>query len=203
MTNPSGWMATDIVKLNVGGTIYTTTRTTLTNVGENMLYVLVSGKFNSQLVDGAYFVDRDDYFFRDVLNYLRNFNITAFDLPDDSNYLRQLKREAEFYALTSLIQLIDERLEHQKKIVVIYFRHSDHDRIDIVTSENELKGELNRKFNNVTSEDFVIKTLNDHNYKLIETTVDVHHELITEGSGDNVEYRSNSVAVTTFYFQGI
>ena len=67
----------EIVKINVGGFRYTTTRSTLLGGGgrvraENFFTALFSGRY-PELQDqtGAYFIDRDGQYFAPILTYLR------------------------------------------------------------------------------------------------------------------------------------
>ena len=115
----------DRIQLNVGGELYTTTRTTLSNCGENMLSNLVSGKYSDK---NEYFIDRDGTTFREILNFLRT--LERYELPSNSDKLNALLIEAEYYAMSPLIEKIQERLDHQKVILQItlpYFNHKTDD----------------------------------------------------------------------------
>ena len=59
-----------IVKLNVGGQYFTTSRQTDPN---SMLAAMFSGRHRIETTgDGTFFIDRDGTYFRFILNYLRN-----------------------------------------------------------------------------------------------------------------------------------
>ena len=65
--------ASDIIELNVGGSFFTTTRSTLTKVSGSTLKDMFSGE--KELMkdkEGRVFLDRDPEIFRLVLLYLRN-----------------------------------------------------------------------------------------------------------------------------------
>ena len=47
-----------VVKLNVGGMIYHTTKMTLLNYGPNYFTGLLSGKFETTKIDDHFFIDR-------------------------------------------------------------------------------------------------------------------------------------------------
>src|SRR5947209_16168674 len=69
-----------IVKLNIGGTTFTTSLSTLTTQ-ETFFSALLSGAF--EVVEdefGAYFIDRDPRNFHLILNYLRGQDIFLDDL---------------------------------------------------------------------------------------------------------------------------
>eukprot|EP01006_Ploeotia_vitrea_P048315 TRINITY_DN67216_c9_g2_i1.p1 TRINITY_DN67216_c9_g2~~TRINITY_DN67216_c9_g2_i1.p1 ORF type:complete len:149 (+),score=30.44 TRINITY_DN67216_c9_g2_i1:44-490(+) len=60
------------VKLNVGGTRFTTTKQTLLNSGDNFFSAMVSsGVWQPDTQTGEFFIDRDPQFFKEILNYLR------------------------------------------------------------------------------------------------------------------------------------
>lgn len=91
-----------IVKLNVGGEIYTTTKATLQRYPNSMLGAMFNGSFTTSADDsGCVFIDRDGYLFRYVLNYLRS---SALCLPDGFKLLDQLCLEADFYQIQPLIE---------------------------------------------------------------------------------------------------
>lgn len=119
----------NVVNLNVGGTLYTTTLATLVQLQREPLSVfnswfgpdsLSSEIKSSTPIDknGTYFIDRDGLLFRYILNYLRGKDIisefrtqlTKFENSNnDVQYYRQmvteLVREAEYFKL--------QRLQHQ------------------------------------------------------------------------------------------
>ena len=98
----------DVVTLNVGGTIYTTTRSTLTKYPDSMLGAMFGGQFVPTSCDtqGNYFIDRDGTTFRYVLNFLRSGQLC---LPQGYKDLALLEAEADFYqipALTAAVSLL-------------------------------------------------------------------------------------------------
>ncbi|XP_074660195.1 BTB/POZ domain-containing protein KCTD4-like [Tubulanus polymorphus] len=102
-----------IVNLNVGGTIYTTTISTLTAFPDSMLGAMFKGDIPTTLdARGNYFIDRDGRLFRYVLNYLRTFKL---NVPDDFGELDQLLDEADFYQIPPLIDAV-EVLDRAKKV---------------------------------------------------------------------------------------
>ena len=100
-------MADQFVTLNVGGVLYTTTRTTLTKYPDCMLANMFSGKHTTATdANGNYFIDRDGSLFRYVLNFLRS---AQLNLPEGFKELDQLKNEADFYQLEPLMALLTNR----------------------------------------------------------------------------------------------
>lgn len=99
----------DQITLNVGGALYTTTRTTLKNAP---LPSLFSAMFSGRHIlkpdeKGHYFIDRDSRHFHDILNFLRD---GTFNYPANSTdwrYLLELRAEAEYFGLIKLTEAID------------------------------------------------------------------------------------------------
>lgn len=89
-----------LVKLNVGGHVFLTTKSTLIDSGTNMLSAMIQHSNPAQLIDGHYFIDRDPGTFRWILSYLRGSKVLP---PKDSNEIALLREEAEYFALDELL----------------------------------------------------------------------------------------------------
>ena len=82
----------EIVKLNVGGTIYHTTKVTLANSKSRYFEVLTDTIMNNNLDEnGNIFIDRNGRLFEFVLDYLRSSIFPEMTV--------ELKHEFEFYAI--------------------------------------------------------------------------------------------------------
>ncbi|XP_077287965.1 BTB/POZ domain-containing protein inc [Arctopsyche grandis] len=97
------------VRLNVGGTCFLTTKTTLARDQNSFLSRLV--RDDSDLISdrdetGAYLIDRDPTYFSPVLNYLRHGKLVINNEIAEEGVLE----EAEFYNITELIRLVKERI---------------------------------------------------------------------------------------------
>jgi hypothetical protein len=91
-----------VVDLNVGGTLYSTTRTTLLRQ-DSMLAAMFSGRHElKRRADGRIFIDRDGELFKYVLQYLRDGDLDVEHL--DQGLRKRLKREAAFYCLPGLAE---------------------------------------------------------------------------------------------------
>jgi hypothetical protein len=88
-------VAEEIVKLNVGGTKFLTTRTTLCSKGENFFTTLINGRIPSTKYEGYYFIDRDGNTFKYVLEFLRTGH---FEIPNDISE-QAILREIQFYGI--------------------------------------------------------------------------------------------------------
>ncbi|CAH1795011.1 unnamed protein product [Owenia fusiformis] len=103
----NGW-----VKLNIGGTLYMTTRATLCRDHKSFLYRLCQDDphLNSDKDEtGAYLIDRDPTYFSPVLNYLRHGKLIINKGLAEEGVLE----EAEFYNITDLIKLVKRRIEER------------------------------------------------------------------------------------------
>ena len=89
-----------IVKLNIGGQLFVTSKETLMGQGINMLSALIQHSNPAQLLDGHYFIDRDPETFRWILNYLRGSKVLP---PKDSTEMSLLKEEAQYFAMDNLV----------------------------------------------------------------------------------------------------
>ena len=105
---------TDVVSLNVGGTIYTTSRATLTRFPNSMLGSMFSDRLPSIKDDkGNYLIDGDGSLFRYVLNFLRR---SILVLPEDFKELDMLAQEADYYQIKELIDAVTRaKSEHVKE----------------------------------------------------------------------------------------
>ena len=117
----------EIVKFNVGGTIFSTYRSTLTkrikkfNSDEyydpHLLNGLIMGLTEIKFDDNnAIFIDRSPDYFNYVLDYLRSVGgatetVQKFNLPKDEDVLREIANEAKYYRVTGLRDLIYPSIE--------------------------------------------------------------------------------------------
>lgn len=108
VTKEQNSVQSDVIELNVGGQVYYTRYGTLTGFPNSLLGKLFSsskGSSNDLPRDfrGRYFIDRDGFLFRYVLDYLRDQQVV---LPDHFPERGRLKREAEYFQLPDLVKLL-------------------------------------------------------------------------------------------------
>ncbi|XP_065901875.1 uncharacterized protein [Dysidea avara] len=94
------------VILDVGGTCYSTSRSTLTKYPESRLGVMFSGRHDLDTMkssDGSFFIDRDGARFRYILDYLRDGKEVMESFPKSHEALLGLLREAKYFQLQGLV----------------------------------------------------------------------------------------------------
>ncbi|XP_043376238.1 BTB/POZ domain-containing protein KCTD17 isoform X5 [Dermochelys coriacea] len=99
------------VRLNVGGTVFLTTRQTLCREQKSFLCRLCQGEELQSARDetGAYLIDRDPTYFGPILNFLRHGKLVLNkDIAEEG-----VLEEAEFYNIGPLIRIIKDRLEEK------------------------------------------------------------------------------------------
>ena len=98
------------VKLDVGGHVFSTSLSTLTRDKSSMLAVMFSGRHKLVLSkENTYFIDRDGTHFRYILNYLRG-DLHLDTFPDDVTILKEIQREADYFQLSGLFEMIESIL---------------------------------------------------------------------------------------------
>ncbi|XP_005091880.1 BTB/POZ domain-containing protein KCTD9 [Aplysia californica] len=104
------------VMLNVGGKLFTTTRSTLTRFDPgSMLARMFSTDSDiewSSSVDesGAYLIDRSPLYFEPIINYLRHGKL----ILDKNVNPEGILEEAKFFGLTSLIETLEDMIERDQ-----------------------------------------------------------------------------------------
>ncbi|KAG1525155.1 hypothetical protein G6F52_003578 [Rhizopus delemar] len=97
------------VRLNVGGSLFETSLSTLCRDPTSLLASMFSGRhLLSVESDGSYFIDRDPTHFRLVLNYLRDLRIPPVILQDRT-IREELLQEANYYCIRGLVDLLSHQ----------------------------------------------------------------------------------------------
>jgi hypothetical protein len=110
-----------IIELNVGGSVYCTTINTLLSEKNSFFETLINKK-TEQVKDSnnRYFIDRDGRLFNYVLDYLRN--KLSFVPPDNLIETNRLKIEAEYYKLDGMVKFLS--LKQISPLTHILFKKS-------------------------------------------------------------------------------
>ncbi|XP_053166801.1 BTB/POZ domain-containing protein KCTD12 isoform X2 [Hemicordylus capensis] len=94
----------EIVELNVGGQVYVTRRGTVLSVRGSLLWRMFSQQEAAELPrdsKGRFFLDRDGFLFRYILDYLRDQELV---LPERFPERSRLQKEAEYFQLPDLVR---------------------------------------------------------------------------------------------------
>ncbi|XP_067160498.1 BTB/POZ domain-containing protein KCTD12-like isoform X1 [Apteryx mantelli] len=106
----------EIIELNVGGQVYITRHPTLVSVPGSLLWEMFTQKNIRSLArdsKGRFFVDRDGFLFRYILDYMRDQQLV---LPDHFPERSRLQREAEYFMLPELVKMLAPKLSKQNSI---------------------------------------------------------------------------------------
>lgn len=144
-----------IITLNVGGTLYTTTTSTLSADNGSMLAKLVDPNIGLAHAapalrdkDGNLFIDRSGKLFDTVLNYLRNMECPA---PDTIHGCNELLLEAKFYNLDGLVLALEDAIKRlQRKEAVT--RQQAHDLHSVSTTIIDTRAELQESFDQMADD---------------------------------------------------
>ncbi|XP_028993651.1 BTB/POZ domain-containing protein KCTD12.1 [Betta splendens] len=112
----SSSLFSEVVELNVGGQVYVTRHKTLVAVPDSLLWDMFSKKSPKELArdsKGRFFLDRDGFLFRYILDYLRDLNLV---LPDYFPEKSRLQREADFFQLRDLAKRLSPRMSKDNSI---------------------------------------------------------------------------------------
>ena len=117
-------MADEVITLNVGGVMYTTSRSTLAKYPDSMLGAMFGGQFVPTCFDtqGNYFIDRDGEMFRVVLNFLRSGRLSLSQGFKDFDLL---EAEADFFQIPAMISAVHEAKIAQTKTQGYYLEVMD------------------------------------------------------------------------------
>ena len=105
-------MSGDIITLNVGGRLFTTSRMTLQSEPSSVLAKMFDNSHTfppARIVDGAYFIDANPEVFEVILDYLRYKTlILPQKIPQQCVVV-----QARYFGLESLLCQLGDRLDNQ------------------------------------------------------------------------------------------
>ncbi|CAL2033950.1 unnamed protein product [Caenorhabditis brenneri] len=104
----------EIVKLNIGGTIFHTTKSTLTRYDGFFKTMFETDIPVTKDDSGTFFIDRSPKHFDTILNFMRDGDIA---LPTCEREIKEISKEAQYYLLTGLVKLCSDRVSNIKSQV--------------------------------------------------------------------------------------
>lgn len=163
-----------IIKLNVGGQLFTTFHKTLTQSKYFVNLLNEDSLSGKTMTDkNEIFIDRNGRLFSDVLFYLRTHSVFAKDI----DMLRLLQEEAKFYQLNAMVEVSEQEIENLSE--------NGNQKVPfIVKNADCLKGLQGKSNYNVLEE--------EENYFRVYKVVDVMS--VRKQSYCNLHYSSNCCA---------
>jgi hypothetical protein len=160
----------EILDLNVGGVIYTTTRTTLTKQKGTLLCSLSSGRYNIMRDEqGRYFIDRDGHIFRYILNFLRSGYIGDLSRKE----LMLLRPEAEFYSIRPLLTIIDNKLKEHFNSQFAVLRYNENSNVNHLSWQGKTEPcKLTKTLNLYKCIDEVLTEVDNRGWELLQMSGD-------------------------------
>lgn len=112
----------EVVVLSVGGVRFVTRASTLQQFPESRLARMLNDDDREfKLVNGEFFVDRDGTLFSYIIDFLRTLQVS---LPTDFSDYQRLQREAEFYGLYPLADLLSQEHLLKPRLEILEVRFS-------------------------------------------------------------------------------
>ncbi|KFO81944.1 Putative potassium channel regulatory protein, partial [Cuculus canorus] len=112
----------EIIVLNVGGVRFVTRASSLQQFPESRLARMLNDDDREfKLVKGEFFVDRDGTLFSYIMDFLRTLQVS---LPTDFSDYQRLQREAEFYGLYPLADLLSQEHLLKPRLEILEVRFS-------------------------------------------------------------------------------
>merc|ERR1712117_97739 len=120
-------MSGQVITLNVGGTVFTTTIATLTKYPNSLLAAMFNQESERPPArkddNGNFFIDAEPEPFKFILRFLRRGKLSQYI---DGRTLEQLEWEADYYGLEDLLKLIrmrkDAEVEKRKAEATFTFK---------------------------------------------------------------------------------
>ncbi|XP_060577094.1 myb-like protein X [Ruditapes philippinarum] len=95
----------EFIQLNIGGTIFYTSKITLLNSPYSILHQMTQENSPVNIQKNCIFIDRDPCHFRFILNYLRNeCHIPTTLFPSNPTTIQEILLDAKFYNIKELIK---------------------------------------------------------------------------------------------------
>eukprot|EP01118_Nematostelium_gracile_P008853 TRINITY_DN2954_c0_g1_i1.p1 TRINITY_DN2954_c0_g1~~TRINITY_DN2954_c0_g1_i1.p1 ORF type:complete len:637 (-),score=170.96 TRINITY_DN2954_c0_g1_i1:36-1748(-) len=104
----------EIVKLNVGGTIFEVSKEAMTKNKKSLFFQLFEGDVPLiETEDGSFFLDRDPTHFDQIIAFINDRD--NFTIPETIEQQEEMLQEAEYYQLEDLISLLKGKILKQAR----------------------------------------------------------------------------------------
>ncbi|CAL2033907.1 unnamed protein product [Caenorhabditis brenneri] len=130
----------NIVKLDIGGTVFKTSKSTLTKFDGFIKTMLETDVPITKDKSDCIFIDRSAKHFDKILNFMRDGNV---DLPDSIESLKEIQKEAQYYLLDGLVELCSEEVV-KKNGENNTIRQNTEDEIRVIETDTEFARIMNR-----------------------------------------------------------
>ncbi|XP_060553587.1 myb-like protein X [Ruditapes philippinarum] len=105
----------EFIQLNIGGTIFYTSKITLLNSPYSILHQKTQENSPVNIQKNCIFIDRDPCHFRFILNYLRNeCHIPTTLFPSNPTTIQEILLDAKFYNIKELIKDLKKTLNKKQ-----------------------------------------------------------------------------------------
>ncbi|CAL2033841.1 unnamed protein product [Caenorhabditis brenneri] len=123
----------NIVKLDIGGVVFKTTKSTLKKFDGMFKTMMETNIPVTRNKFGAIFIDRDAKHFRLILNFMRDGYV---EIPNSEREIREIMMEAQYYLLKDLIEVCHVELEKMcdDEDSTSFFDYSDDDIVTVNVS---------------------------------------------------------------------
>ncbi|XP_050533727.1 BTB/POZ domain-containing adapter for CUL3-mediated RhoA degradation protein 3-like [Daktulosphaira vitifoliae] len=154
LLNETKQEVSNYVKLNIGGSLFYTTVTTLTKLDSKLRELVLTDSGNvsqSSESEGWTFIDRCGKHFGTILNFLRDGSVP---LPASCVEISEILAEAKYYGVVELSEACEQALQKKRN------KNTNITWVTLTTSQNETQ-----KLISVSSKPVVKFAINRHNNK--------------------------------------
>ncbi|PIC49245.1 hypothetical protein B9Z55_007912 [Caenorhabditis nigoni] len=124
-------MSEEVVKLDVGGIIFKTSKETLMKHDGTFRAMFEQEEKLKKDENSCVFIDRDPKHFRVILNFMRDGDVALPESPED---VKEIQKEAEFYKLEFLVEKCAEKVPEAGRSPKFRTIDSDEQLINLITN---------------------------------------------------------------------
>jgi Zn ribbon nucleic-acid-binding protein len=175
------WMEAsgEIVRLSVGGKVFTTYVNTISQYGDSLFAVMLSGRYKLNYDEGAIFLDRDPKLFKHILNFL--IEKDKWEPPTDFFTRKRLLQEFDYFSIPAPFSLLEKFssssiLTYQSQQTLFSYMEEDFLLIETVQSpHHEQQHNNNINNNNDKDNQNIYQLENLQNKKVIDVLRNINY----------------------------